>query len=98
MPDQWYAIVERATGRLLSVGTVLPPTPDSPDPLPATVEARPIPAPPADNEMWDEAARTFVPRPPKPSPKTQMTADPAFTALPAASRNVVRLLIDKYFG
>lgn len=96
MPEQWYAIVEKATGRLLSVGTVLPPTFDSPDPLPNTVEAKPILAPPADTEMWNAATQAFVPRPPKIAPKDALQADPAWQGLPAATRNVVQLLLDKY--
>ena len=59
MPD-WFAIVERATGRPRSFGTVIS------DPLRPGLESIALAGPPDyDNEMWDEDTKSFTPRPPK---------------------------------
>ncbi len=55
----YFAIYETATGRLRSLGTVLA------DPMPPEFTVVDIGSAPADNTMWDEATRTFIPRPPK---------------------------------
>lgn len=57
----WYAVIDTATGRLRSVGTVLPQA--LPDGLSAFElgETRPD----LDAQMWDESTRAFMPRPPK---------------------------------
>lgn len=55
----WYAIYNKSTGRLVSLGTVIT------DPLPAHLEAVTLADKPADSEMWDEATKAYVPRPAK---------------------------------
>ena len=55
----YFAIHEIATGRLKSMGSVIA------DPLPAGLTAVDIVNPPLDSEMWDEATKTFIARPPK---------------------------------
>jgi hypothetical protein len=55
----WHAVIDDATGRLVSLGQVVA------DPLPAGLVAQDLPGRPADSQMWDEATRSFVPRPPK---------------------------------
>jgi len=54
----WYAVVEDATGRLISTGEVLA------NPLPVGMVALTIGSAPGD-KMWDEVTRTFIARPPK---------------------------------
>ena len=59
MPD-WFVVVETATGRPRSFGTVIS------DPLRPGLESIALAGPPDyDNEMWDEETKSFVPRPPK---------------------------------
>lgn len=54
--DQWYAVIERATGALYSTGTVLA------DPMPDELEALPLDhEPDFEAERWNPAARAFVP-------------------------------------
>ena len=56
----WFAIHEIATGRLVSVGTVIA------DPLPPGLISKSLgPNRPSDSKMWDEATLTFVARPVK---------------------------------
>ena len=54
----WYAVYESATGRLLSVTTLL-------GDLPVGVTTLNLAGEPADNQMWDSTTRTFIPRPAK---------------------------------
>lgn len=55
----YFAIYEKATGRLRSLASRLTVA------LPLELEALDIGTSPADDTMWDEATRTFIPRPPK---------------------------------
>ena len=55
----WYALYETINGKLVSVGTVIA------DPLPTGLTSISLPDKPADNQMWDEVTRAFVPRPAK---------------------------------
>lgn len=57
----WYAVHDVTTGRLRSLGTVLPPQ------LPDGLAALPLgaTAPDLATTMWDDATRGFLPRPPK---------------------------------
>ena len=56
----WFAVHEIATGRLVSMATVVA------DPLPPGLTKKNLGAgKPPDTEMWDEATTSFVPRPPK---------------------------------
>lgn len=52
--DQWYAVIERASGRAVSFGTEIA------DPLPAALEAVPIDRQPGAGERWDAVTRTVV--------------------------------------
>lgn len=60
--SQWYAIIEKQTGKLCSTGTVIA------EVLPAHLEAQPIDAPPSDR-IWDEAMRSFKPALPELRPE-----------------------------
>lgn len=55
----WTALYQDATGRLLSVGTVVA------DQLPAGTVAVVLAEKPRRDQMWDSATRSFVPRPAK---------------------------------
>ncbi|KKK55825.1 hypothetical protein LCGC14_3070680 [marine sediment metagenome] len=55
----YFAVYETSTGILRSLGTVLA------DPMPPQFTVIDIGTSPADNTMWDETTRTFIPRPPK---------------------------------
>ncbi len=55
----YFAVYETSTGILRSLGTVLA------DPMPRQFTVVDIGTSPADDTMWDEATRTFIPRPPK---------------------------------
>ncbi|MCC6192057.1 MAG: hypothetical protein IT318_23760 [Anaerolineales bacterium] len=56
----WQALYETATGRLVSVGSVVA------EPLPAGLAALALAGPPnVDGEMWDAGTRAFVARPAK---------------------------------
>jgi hypothetical protein len=56
--DTWYAVYEERTGRLVSIGTVLP------DTLPPGLTSKEIAAQPRDDQMWDEVVQDLVDRPP----------------------------------
>lgn len=53
----WFAVVEKATDKLKSLGTVLT------DIIPPELEVILLVNKPLDSEMWDETTRTFIPRP-----------------------------------
>ena len=59
--DQWYAVLDKNTGRLFSTGTMVA------EVLPASFIAQPIDGPPGDR-IWDEAERNFKNPPPIPPP------------------------------
>jgi hypothetical protein len=82
----WFAVVERATGRLESVGTVLA------EQLPPHLEAIELPSAPGDN-MWDEASRTFVPRPPKVI--IDLLESPLFTTLTPPQRALLNRIAEE---
>ena len=54
--DQWYAVYEAATGRLVSEGTVVA------NPLPPGLVLKIVPKP-DDSAMWNQSSLDFVPRP-----------------------------------
>lgn len=54
----WFAIHD-ANGKLLSAGTVIAPN------LPADWVVKEYPTKPPDTDMWDEASRNYIVRPPK---------------------------------
>lgn len=89
----WYAVYEQVSGRLVSVGTVVA------SPLPKGLTTAQFPQLPHDSQMWDEPARTFVPRPPK--QVIDPEGDPELTAIRAeldrlnpSQRQAVRRLLD----
>ena len=55
----YFAVFETATGRLVSLGSVLA------NPLDASLSAVDLGSKPADSLMWSDASRTFVARPAK---------------------------------
>jgi hypothetical protein len=62
MPDQWFAVIDAATGEARSFGTVLA------DPMPAEFVAVPLSDADADalnkgRGYWDAASRSVVMRP-----------------------------------
>ena len=77
----WYAVVDDATGRLVSLTSALPP-------LAAGLAGVELAQRPADSTMWDATTRTFVPRPAKVvvTLLAKFQADPDITALTAANR------------
>lgn len=60
--DQWWAIIEKRTGRLYSTGTMIA------EVLPASFIALSIDGPPGDR-VWNEAKRQFEDPPPIPEPE-----------------------------
>ena len=62
MSDQWFAIVEKATGRLHSTGTVIA---DAERLQRDGLEALPLDFNPQLNKEWDQASRTFKDRLPR---------------------------------
>ena len=59
--DQWWAVLDKNTGRLFSTGTVIA------EVLPSSFIALAIDGPPGDR-IWDEADRSFKNPPPTPEP------------------------------
>ena len=92
MAEQWYAVYETATGRLASIGSVLA------NPLPTGMTALPLAAEPTSADMWDEATRTFIPRPPKVMRDLVDTilADPDLPALNPVNRDRLRNVLVKH--
>lgn len=71
----WHAIHETTTGRLVSVASVVPIAKDRPPGLTYV----PLVARPADDDLWDEATRTFAgkrpPPPPPPDPADEVLVE-----------------------
>jgi hypothetical protein len=65
MPDQWYAVHEVATGRLVSVGTVVA---DAETLAADGLAAVAIAEPPSETVQWDAQRLALVPRAPAPPP------------------------------
>lgn len=80
----WYAVVDRATGALVSVDTVL--ADDAGDRYEVVEIGGEVPG----GAVWDAAARGFVPAPPPPPPPP----DPAAAELDAAIAQVEALAIE----
>lgn len=59
--DQWFAVLDKNSGRLFSTGTMVA------EVLPASFIAQPIDGPPGDR-IWDEVDRSFKDPPPAPAP------------------------------
>lgn len=77
-PEQWFAVVDRATGEAVSFGTVL-------GELAAHLEAVPIATQPAERQgtRWDAATKTIVTIPPPPARDTvaELLSDPVVAAI-----------------
>lgn len=71
----WHAIHDEATGRLVSVASVVPAAKDRP----AGLTYVPLAARPADDDLWDEATRAFAskrpPPPPPPDPADEVIVE-----------------------
>lgn len=65
--EQWFAIVDDATGELVSVGTVVA------EKLSARLKALPLTEQPDFGKVrWDAASRTLKPTPEPPPPESQL--------------------------
>lgn len=95
MSQQWYALVDAASGAALSYTT------DPPTPLPAGTASVPIDHQPGAGEAWDAAARAVASAPPDPAwrsdwyayydPPTGALAGVGQSATPPSGRSAVRL-------
>lgn len=76
--EQWFAVVDRATGEAVSFGTVL-------GELAPNLEAVPIEDQPAERRgtRWDAATKTIVtiPQPPARDTVAELLADPVVAAI-----------------
>lgn len=88
----WYAVYETATGRLKSLGTVLA------NPMPVEFTVQVLAAEPASDQMWDEATRTFVPRPAKIilDLVDKIMADADLSTLNATARTRIRTVLERH--
>ena len=94
---QWYAIYEIDSGRLRSWGSVIA---DDSVLSSAGLAKLLIPGPPPDDQMWDAASRTFVPRPVR-IPRDlveELLADPDFPSVNATAKDKVRTVARKIFA
>lgn len=96
--EQWYAIYRTATGRLESFGTVV--ADDSYLASNGLTKMALASAPDQQYQMWDEALRTFVPRPPKivRDLVEELLADAEFPNVNAAVKDKVRQVAQKIFA
>jgi len=88
MAERWFAVCRRATGELVSSGTVVA------DPIPEGLEAILLAAQPdwAADE-WDAATRTVMARAAEPARRDRVDdimAEPEFLALNLLSRDATR--------
>jgi hypothetical protein len=83
----WYAVFERATGRLESLGTVLA------EEIPAEFDVIELPGAPDDSEMWDEPSRRFIPRPPKVI--VDLLNSPLLATLNPVQRRLVEKIVEE---
>ena len=101
MPN-WFAIYEEANGRLESLGTI------KASPLPPGLAFKLFSVKPSDEDMWDEATLSFVPRPPKVlvdrfdndllnNPKFKGFRE-VYDSLPKADQNKIRKVIRTLLG
>ena len=96
--DQWYAICRTATGRLESLGTVV-----ADDNYLESNGLTKIPlasAPDQQHQMWDEASRVFVPRPPKIARDLveEFVNDGEFPNVNAAVKDKMRQIAQRVFA
>ena len=93
MSDKWFAVCETATGELKSVGTVIV------DPLPKDLEAIALSDEPDWSlNIWDNAAKGLIPRPPDPPLKDRVDdimAEPEFLLLGVATKDQYTAAIAK---
>ncbi|HAM40493.1 MAG TPA: hypothetical protein DCP69_03950 [Candidatus Omnitrophica bacterium] len=95
--EQWYAIYEIDSGRLRSWGSVIA---DDSILSAAGLAKLLIPGPPPDDQMWDEATRTFVPRPPRivRDLVEEFVNDTEFPNVNAAAKDKVRQIARRVFA
>ena len=90
----WFAVVEKATGRLLSTGTVVAAS------LPDTVEVLPIDEQPGEMKEWDAATKTLKDRPVEAPRLDQFLGDSIvgtlLQKLNAADRQALRNKLEAY--
>lgn len=75
MAEQWYAVIDEATGEARSFGTVLA------DVLPDGLVAVPIAKQPNRAQRWNAAKRAIEAVAPAPDRVTEFTADPTVAAI-----------------
>ena len=90
----WFAIIDKSTGRLQSIGTRVAPK------LPTTLEVRALNGKPIEGEMWDEATREFILRPPKViiDRVDDIMNDPSLPPLSTAQKTALRKVIGRIMG
>ena len=96
--EQWYAIYRTSTGRLESLGTVV--ADDSYLASNGLTKMALASAPNFDIEMWDEALRAFVPRPPKivRDLVEELLVDAEFPNVNVAAKDKVRQIARRIFA
>lgn len=77
MAEQWYAVIDAATGEARSYGTVLA------DVLPAGLVAVPIAKQPDRAQRWNAATRAIEAVPPEPDKADAFATDPTVAAITA---------------
>jgi len=98
MAEQWYAVVEKSTGRAISFGTKIASI------LPAEWEAIPISNQPGSEQVWDEATRSLIPRPPKvlidrvDDVLAKPTVQTFISGLNSGQRNLFRAILIELLG
>ena len=90
----WCLLVDKATGRLVSQGTVVC------DPVPSSLDRIDLANKPDDSTMWDAKTRTFVPRPIRIARDLveEMIADSGMPSLSTANKDKVRTVARRIFG
>ena len=91
--EQWYLVIEKATGKLVSSGTTIPEIKDcNPD-----YEFKPVSGPPPDDKDWDATLKDFVapPLPPIPQIYFDFINDTDIKALPKAVQDKVKAVFIK---
>lgn len=92
----WYAVYEKSTGKLTSVGTVVA------DPMPAELEAKQLTGRPTGNVVWNKTNLEFEAGPTVKQAWERFTEDEDVVAigqsLTAAERLLLRQKLIEYFG
>lgn len=93
MPDQHYAIVDKATGVAVSFGTSTAPAAELAQ---RGLEVLAIPAPPLAGEQWDPKARRVIPTGApdvRPDPASVLDNDPDYVGMTPAQKAQTRAIV-----